>query len=142
MLSHDLLTLANRLLTLEPGRPKQATLRRAISTAYYGVFHFLVEQATSELVGGRADLARVRAVISRKFSHTTMGGLCRKVSGVQGSWPKPVDEHFGKNQPAVPPDLGTVARSFVALQEERHKADYNLTARRWGRRSTRRRTRC
>lgn len=33
------------------GRPRQDHLRRAVSTAYYGLFHFLIDQAVDPLWG-------------------------------------------------------------------------------------------
>jgi uncharacterized protein (UPF0332 family) len=41
----DLLKQAVRLATLDIKKPKQANLRRAISSAYYAVFHLLVDEA-------------------------------------------------------------------------------------------------
>ena len=32
------------------GKPKQASLRRALSTAYYALFHLLVDEATKMFV--------------------------------------------------------------------------------------------
>ena len=42
----DLLKQARHLSTKEPSRPSQASLRRAISAAYYALFHRLVDEAT------------------------------------------------------------------------------------------------
>ena len=41
-LAADLLKQAERLAKLEPKRPKQASLRRSISAAYYSLFHLLM----------------------------------------------------------------------------------------------------
>jgi len=41
----DLLEQANHLARREQRKPKQARLRRAVSTAYYAVFHLLVAEA-------------------------------------------------------------------------------------------------
>jgi hypothetical protein len=38
---NDLLEQARHLANREPKRPKQASLRRAVSTAYYALFHLL-----------------------------------------------------------------------------------------------------
>jgi hypothetical protein len=37
----DLMELAKQLATIDVGKPKQANLRRAVSTAYYSVFSFI-----------------------------------------------------------------------------------------------------
>ena len=41
----DLLEQARILAKLDVKKPKQANLRRAVSSAYYAVFHFLVHEA-------------------------------------------------------------------------------------------------
>jgi len=48
----DLLDVA-RLLAMAPARgaPQQAKLRRAISSAYYALFHHLAESATRHFIG-------------------------------------------------------------------------------------------
>ncbi len=48
-LHDDLLEQAKHLANREPRRPKQASLRRAISAAYYALFHLLVDEATKLL---------------------------------------------------------------------------------------------
>ena len=42
----DLLEQAKHLSKRERRKPKQASLRRAVSTAYYALFHLLIEEAT------------------------------------------------------------------------------------------------
>ena len=42
---------ARALATLDKGRPRQASLRRAVSTAYYALFQALCATCASELVG-------------------------------------------------------------------------------------------
>jgi len=60
-LSADLLAQAGDLLTKEKKKPKQANVRRAISTAYYALFHFVSDKVTKELVGTTHDLTKIRA---------------------------------------------------------------------------------
>ena len=56
MNSRDLIETAHRLTELSPRRPSQANLRRALSTAYYAVFHCLAATAADALMGkGRND---------------------------------------------------------------------------------------
>ena len=66
----DLLEQAVALRDLDPRRPKQANLRRAISSAYYAVFHQLIEDAVALLLPAR--LAELRVQVERKFVHSTM----------------------------------------------------------------------
>jgi hypothetical protein len=48
-LPRDLLDQADLLASKERRRPKQVSLRRAISTAYYALFHLLIEDAANAL---------------------------------------------------------------------------------------------
>lgn len=52
-LHRDLLNQARQLATHEPRRPRQASLRRAVSAAYYALFHLLVDAASREIVAGQ-----------------------------------------------------------------------------------------
>lgn len=118
--AQDLLTHAEELLT--PGRrgaPLQVNLRRAISAAYYGLFHHLLTDATDGLVGRtkRADAAY--SIVYRAFEHRRMRDRATRAINLS---------------PKVAGSLGITAFSdlvrngaaaFVALQAERHKADYD-----------------
>jgi hypothetical protein len=67
-LHRDLLEQAGHLAKREPKKPRQASLRRAISAAYYALFHLLVDQAGRLMVSGsqRIDL---RYRLQRAFRH-------------------------------------------------------------------------
>ena len=45
-LHDDLLVRAEHLIHKEPRRPRQASLKRAVSTSYYALFHLLVSEAS------------------------------------------------------------------------------------------------
>jgi len=70
-LPEGLLEQAQHLARREPKRPRQASLRRAISTAYYALFHLLISEAilSWKRVEDRDDLARM-------FEHTNMKTAC------------------------------------------------------------------
>ncbi|MDE2479328.1 MAG: hypothetical protein KGM87_10580 [Betaproteobacteria bacterium] len=74
-LAKDLLTQAQQLATLDKGRPKQANLRRAVSSAYYALFHLLVAEGAAA-VGARLNAAG-RARVRRAFAHAEMKEVCR-----------------------------------------------------------------
>jgi len=97
----DLLDQADHLAVRDPKRPKQANLRRAVSTAYYALFHLLVSEAVSYW-----RIERQRAALARSFDHRKMKGAC-------SSCRSPVAE------------LKAVAEAFVILQQSRHLADYD-----------------
>ncbi|MFZ0743992.1 MAG: hypothetical protein WAM85_06280 [Terracidiphilus sp.] len=118
-LPQDLLEQAQFLVRCEGKKPKQASLRRAVSTAYYAAFH---------LLGGEA---------ARQASPTTPSGLKERVQrSLDHSTMKEAAKRFeSQNLPdsikslvtiPMPGALVAVARDFISLQEERHKADCDL----------------
>jgi uncharacterized protein (UPF0332 family) len=125
MLPADLRDQAWHLARLERRRPKQASLRRAVSTAYYALFHLLVGEATRMMFLGRwGDRNRFRAVIARGFTHSGMVGA--RKSFYAASLPAGISGMLGPV--IIAPDLRYVAEAFVRLQRERHRADYDLSA--------------
>jgi uncharacterized protein (UPF0332 family) len=122
----DLLEQAVRLAKLDAKKPKQANLRRAISSAYYALFHMLVDEACRVQVGAQHNQAPYRQVLGRAFAHTVMKEACKSFGG--GTLKKGV----AKGLPggfAVPAEVRQLAETFVDLQEWRHRADYDLTER-------------
>lgn len=75
-LSRDLLAQARILATREPKKPKQASLRRAVSTSYYALFHFLSEEAAILLVGAAHGDLSLRNLSRRAFEHGKMKTVC------------------------------------------------------------------
>ena len=63
-LPEGLLEQAQHLVKREPKRPKQASLRRAISTAYYALFHLLISEAVLNWrrAEDRVELARMSSI--------------------------------------------------------------------------------
>src|SRR6266849_5391332 len=70
----DLLEQAYDLAHKETTDPKQASLRRAVSTAYYALFHLLVDEAVSKWA-----VERQRSILARTFEHSKMKGICDEV---------------------------------------------------------------
>lgn len=121
----DLLELAQHLANLEPTNPRQACLRRAVSTAYYALFHLLISEAT--LNWGRPEL---RSELGRVFEH----GKMKNASVEKRS---ELNAHFGKNPPpsqelVISHHLHTVADTFIQVQQKRNDADYD-TGKEWTR---------
>jgi len=115
-IADGLLEQAEHLLDVDPGKPKQASLRRAVSAAYYSLFHLLGGDAGEHFLGGPYEFRR-RLV--RIFDHGEMKGACKVIVAKR---PLPV---FGNV--VFPPDLALVAETFIDLQEARHRADYDVT---------------
>jgi hypothetical protein len=114
------------LATLDARRPKQANLRRAISAAYYALFHFLVDEACRAQIGSLHDQAPFRQVLARAFGHGVMNEACKSFAG--GTLKKGVS----KGLPIgfrIPIEIRDLAATFVDLQDKRHLADYDLTER-------------
>jgi hypothetical protein len=61
----DLLQQARRLARLDPNRPRQANLRRAVSAAYYALFHYLIDQACRNAVGTQQTQQGFRQSLAR-----------------------------------------------------------------------------
>ena len=76
-LATELLAQATLLATKEPRRPKQASLRRAVSASYYALFHLLVDEASRRLVSG-LDRASLRLSLSRAFNHGAMKTVAKQ----------------------------------------------------------------
>ena len=118
-LHRDLLSQAHHLLKKEPRRPRQASLRRAVSAAYYALFHLLVGESSKMVVSGALH-SNLRDLVGRAYEHAEM----RQASKAFASTGLP--PHLQSLLPAgVPAGIRTVAEVFVLLQEARHNADYN-----------------
>jgi hypothetical protein len=116
--AEDLLKQAFLLLNKESKNPTQASLRRSVSTAYYALFHLLVQEASANW--SRAD---TRDYLARAFEHKTMKQAC--------TWAE--NATYDPTIPAqVVAKLRSVARAFRELQVQRHLADYS-NATRWDR---------
>ena len=75
----DLLKQAEFLAKKEPRRPKQVSLRRAVSSSYYALFHLLVEECTRFLVSG-VQRQPLRDCLARAFHHGKMKTISRQFS--------------------------------------------------------------
>jgi hypothetical protein len=130
-LHHGLLEQAQHLLRREKRRPRQASLRRAISTAYYALFHLLVFDAGRVFVGPIKDQA-LQARIQRSFPHRQLNDVSRAFTfqppSAKSQAPRLPHElgDFVKAIANPPRDLIRVATAFVQLFEARQDADYNV----------------
>lgn len=123
----DLLKQARRLASLEPRKPRQASLRRSVSASYYALYHRLVSEATARMFSGN-DRAPLRGRVARAFAHGTMKDVARQFAANAVS-PKLSP---GLNGQPLQGEIVQVAEDFLELQEARHDADYD-TLRRFSR---------
>jgi uncharacterized protein (UPF0332 family) len=115
----DLLEQARVLARLDKRRPKQANLRRAVSAAYYALFHLLTNEGARKITP--AGPQRLLSQVSRAFEHATMRHVCKSLLApnsalVTAFHLRPTD------------DLRAVAEAFNSLQDARHTADYDLSS--------------
>jgi hypothetical protein len=117
-LHHDLIEQAEHLANRELKKPRQASLRRAVSAAYYALFHMLTDDAVLKLIPNTPSLLRVQA--QRAFTHGDMRNACEQFAKSSNTFARLLMR-------PVEPELQMVAEAFVELQIHRHAADYDLT---------------
>lgn len=105
MIHDDLLEIAAQLARLETRRPKQASLRRAVSTAYYALFHALAASCAEQLIGWSKPWAAF-SPIYRSLDHAKAKKILQ-------------------NAAAYGPNAALIGPVFIQLQERRHLADYD-----------------
>ena len=112
---YDLIRIARHLATGgvsgNRGRPRQADLRRAVSTAYYALFHALSHCCADTLAGATPSHRRQSGwqLVYRSLEH----GSARNRLGNQGE------------MRAFPPEIRNFGHRFAEMQRQRHLADYN-----------------
>jgi hypothetical protein len=105
----DLLRIAEELAAYGgTGRPRQAYLRRALSTTYYALFHALAKMCADELIGvtqtGGEAWVRVYRALEHGFAKNALNQ-----AAIQ----------------ALDPAAKAFAVTFIELQEKRYAADYD-----------------
>lgn len=108
----DLLDQAEHLAKRSPKKPRQADLCRAVSSAYYGVFHALCTMNADMLVG----VGALRASDAWRQAYRSVD---------HGQAKKRCKDSVSKG---FPNQLVNFADVFVKLQELRHLADYDPQA--------------
>ena len=105
---HDLIEVARALA--EPGHAPstQARMRRAVSTAYYALFHCLAASAADLFIGTARSPAWHRTY--RALEHGRARNACRQAQTMR----------------EFPVEIRDFAEAFVALQKARQEADYAL----------------
>lgn len=108
--------------TLLDGSPEEVQLRRAVSAAYYALFH-LLSSAVAEQVSPDSP-AGLRGRTQRALDHGQMASAAKSFSA-PGRSPANLPEDIGFAGP-ISAKLANVAGSFVELQQARYLADYDL----------------
>jgi uncharacterized protein (UPF0332 family) len=108
-----LILTARKLASASRLKPRQADLRRSVSTAYYALFDVLARSGADLLVGtGATRPIQAWAHVYRALDHGFSKNVCKEARNL-----------------GFPPEIRGCANEFVVLQEVRHKADYDPTAR-------------
>ncbi|HRE60148.1 MAG TPA: hypothetical protein PL096_03460 [Micropepsaceae bacterium] len=116
----DLISQAETLVAQGRGAPRQAALRRAVSNAYYALFHTIIRRCAQELAGSDSSKAEYRLVY-RSIDHNRVKEICQEVAN-----PK-LGTKFTKflGNATFGRELRATASSFARLHAERHVADYD-----------------
>ncbi len=106
----DLIKTATELASSANGKPRQSNLLRATSTAYYALFHALAQCCANMMVGGdgagRSNSAWRQ--VYRSLDHSEARKAC-----------------IHKTITKFPQQIQDFANCFAAMQEKRHRADYD-----------------
>ena len=133
--SDELLSLASHLVEIKDPQFKQASARRAVSTAYYGLFQRLSEDVVFNLTK-RNTPEGLREVMQRALGHRDMKVVCDGFSRANKNYQKR-DRSKPFETAALPKstitllafplqiELLDVAAAFNDLQESREQADYD-----------------
>lgn len=117
-----LLEQAALLVQATPGRkPRQVNLRRAVSSAYYSVFHLILIAASDEMVGTTLRNERRYTLVYRSIDHGAIRRVCEEAAR-QKPTPK-----YQKYLPGsgFEPAIRKFASTVLDLQSRRHDADYD-----------------
>jgi uncharacterized protein (UPF0332 family) len=108
MMNDRLIRVARELSQRTGHRPREAFMRRAVSTAYYAMFHALARLCADELIGAKhartAPWNRVYRALDHKAAKTVL----------QSS-----------EATALSSVIADFGNAFAHLQERRHQADYD-----------------
>jgi len=117
-----LLEQADRLIAPSgPGAPRQVDLRRAVSSAYYGVFHAVLAAAADEFIGRTRRSETAYGLAYRRVDHGALRALCADLNK------STLPAHYKRHEPSrgFGSNLAGFAMFLVELQQRRHAADYD-----------------
>lgn len=116
-----LLRQASDLVGSGPGQPRNANLRRAVSAAYYALYHHMVLTVVGHVMDGCAEEDQLAAC--RNFEHGGVKTVCGWVA-VPSQCPQPeTARRVAENS-----DLLDVALTLPQLRQARMEADYDHLA--------------
>ena len=110
MEAENFVKTARELLPAKPGRPRGTNLRRAVSTAYYALFHCLARSCADTLIG-KSGAVRETDAWTRAYRALDHNAAKRRCQDAQGTEP------FSEK-------TRLFAKTFAQIQKQRHRADY------------------
>lgn len=127
--SDHLIDQASDLASKDSRRPRQASLRRAVSGAYYALFHEIIDHAVASILSN-TDVSgpvghRLRRVVDHKAALRAAKWFA---SGSPADIPKSIQAMRSPAHTPIEPALARVCAVFIQLQAARHSADYDLSA--------------
>jgi hypothetical protein len=117
-----LLEQAERLIQRgSAGAPRQVDLRRAVSNAYYGMFHIIMAGAADAFVGRSRRSSPQYSLAYRSIDHRSLRQICDNVRRpMLRDRLKPYGPPQGFGQ-----DMIALAELLLDLQQKRYAADYD-----------------
>jgi hypothetical protein len=109
--------LLDQATVLVTGKQNQANVRRAVSAAYYALFHLLIR----DTVVHRSNPRHYPRLV-RSFEHQRMKSASANILQLLATDIRAIDP----GQAAIREKLGLVAQAVVDLQQARHRADYDI----------------
>ena len=127
ILSSDHLPEQADRLIIAPGAgpPRQVDLRRAVSATYYAIFHFVTTSLADEFVGVTLRTSPRYGLVYRSVDHKSLRELCTDIS--KSTPPQKLRPFLP--QGGIGHDMIVFSNAVTALQEQRHRADYDPVAR-------------
>lgn len=104
----DLIITAKELVGKPGGKPRQSNLKRALSTAYYALFHTLARCCADVMIGTNSQTKKAWQQVYRALDHNFAKNACQH-----------------GNISRFPLEIQDFANAFVTLQSKRHSADYD-----------------
>lgn len=110
---------AGKLITPPAGRPRQVDVRRAISAAYYAIFHATITAAVDQLIGVTSRDQSRYGLAYRSVNHAWLRDLCKEIQKTT------LSNRFKAYAPSsgFDPNITAFAEAVVELQEKRHCDD-------------------
>lgn len=106
------------------GTPRQADLRRAISTAYYAVFHEILAGAADSFAGRANRQTPNYALIYRSIEHKSLRAVCETLKRAKP--PQKLPDRYSRYSPSGGfGEIVAVATAIAELNEKRQEADYD-----------------